>query len=357
MERRKSKVITIGNTAIGGSHPIAVQSMTNTETADFESTLAQVKALEKAGCDIIRLTVPDKKSARVFDYLKNAGIHSALVADIHFDYRLAIEACEGGADKIRINPGNIGDESKVKAVADICKRKSIPIRVGVNSGSLQKDILARYGSPTSEALAESALENVRALERCDFDNIVVAVKSSDPKKMIEANEIIAHKTEYPIHLGVTESGSRTSGLVKSAVGIGSLLSHGIGDTVRVSLTSDPVDEVRAAHNILSALSLSSRPKIEIVSCPTCGRTKIDLIALSDKLEEEIKKIGLPKKSAKVALMGCVVNGPGEAKEADIGVAGGVGEAVLFKKGEIVKKIPESKIIETLIKEITELQKD
>ena len=353
MNRKETKITAIGNTAIGGKNPIAVQSMTNTKTSDFEATYAQTKALEDAGCDLVRITVPDKESAGIFYYLKNRGIKIPLIADIHFDYRLAIESCDAGADKIRINPGNIGSEDRINAVTAKCNEKNIPIRVGVNSGSLQKEMLEKYGSPTPEALAESALESVALLERYDFDNIVVAIKSSDPKKMIEANRVLSDKTRYPIHLGVTEAGGGEAAVIKSAVGIGALLSEGIGDTIRVSLTSSPVDEVYAARGILSALSLNRKPEIEIISCPTCGRTEIDLISLSKELDAGIKKLGAPVRSIKVALMGCAVNGPGEAREADVGVAGGKGDAVLFRKGEIIRKIREDEITDVLISEIKE----
>ena len=353
-KRRGAKEVKIGSIAIGGKNPIAVQSMTNTDTLDKNATLAQVHALEDAGCDIVRITAPTVESVRTFAYLKEQGIKVPLVADIHFDYRIALECAAASVDKIRINPGNIGDESRVKKVVDACNAKNIPIRIGVNGGSLEKNILAKYGSPTAEALAESAMYHASLLEKFDFDNIVLSVKSSDVAAMTEANTILADRCAYPIHIGVTEAGGGKMGLVKGAIGIGGTLLRGIGDTVRVSLTSDPTDEVEAAHDILAALGLSNRRKMDIVSCPTCGRTKIDLISLSKEFEEAAKRENLLSKDIKVALMGCVVNGPGEAREADIGIAGGKGEAVLIKKGEVVEKISEGDIIARLIKEIKKM---
>lgn len=352
--RRGAKEVKIGNIAIGGKNPIAVQSMTNTDTLDRAATLAQVRALEDAGCDIVRITAPNEESAQTFAYLKEQGIKVPLVADIHFDYRIALACAAVGVDKIRINPGNIGDESRVKRVVDACNAKNIPIRIGVNGGSLEKNILAKYGAPTAEALAESAMYHASLLEKFDFDNIVLSVKSSDVAEMTAANEILANRCTYPIHIGVTEAGGGKMGLVKGAIGIGGTLLRGIGDTVRVSLTADPVDEVEAAHDILAALGMSHRRKMNIVSCPTCGRTKIDLIALSKEFEEAARKEDLLGKDIKVALMGCVVNGPGEAREADIGIAGGKGEAVLIKKGEVVEKISEGDIISRLIEEIKKM---
>ena len=352
--RRGAKEVKIGNIAIGGKNPIAVQSMTNTDTLDRKATFAQVKALEDAGCDIVRITAPTPESAYTFEYLKYNGIRIPLVADIHFDYRIALECAAAGVDKIRINPGNIGDEARVKMVVDACTAKSIPIRIGVNGGSLEKKILAKYGSPTAEALAESAMYHASLLEKYDFDNIVLSVKSSDDFAMSAANEILAARCNYPLHIGVTEAGGGSIGLVKGAIGIGATLMRGIGDTVRVSLTANPIDEIDAAHRILSALGMSHRRRMNIVSCPTCGRTKIDLIALSKKFEEAAEVEGLLSKDIKVALMGCVVNGPGEAREADIGIAGGNGEAVLIKKGEVVEKISESEIIPRLIEEIKKM---
>ncbi len=350
-ERRESLVIRVGHIPIGGKNPIPIQSMANTDPHDLLATLAQARALEEAGCRILRLTVPDVPAAQALRALKAEGISMPLVADIHFDYRLALAAIEAGADKIRINPGNIGDKARVRAVVDACRERDIPIRIGVNSGSLEKHIYEKYGAPTAEALAESALYHAAFLEELDYRNIAISVKASDVKTMIAANRILAEKTDYPLHLGVTEAGGGSRALVKSAVGIGALLALGIGDTVRVSLTEDPVEEIEAARTILSSLGLSDAPGMDIVSCPTCGRTKIDLIALCRAFEARAREEGLLSKNIKVALMGCVVNGPGEAREADIGIAGGRGEALLFKKGEILRKIPEDAVIEVLIEEI------
>ncbi len=351
MARRSSRKIKVGSVEIGGNAKISIQSMTNTDTQDIEATYKQIKSLSDAGCDIVRLAVPNIECAKTFYELKNRGIEIPLVADIHFDYKIALECVSMGADKIRINPGNIGDDERVRAVVNACREKSIPIRIGVNSGSLEKEILKRHGAPTPEALAESALYHVALLNKFDFYDVCISVKASNVRDMIEANRIISERTDYPLHLGVTEAGSLQSGTVKSAVGIGSLLSSGIGDTIRVSLTADPVYEVKAGRDILSALGLNEEKEIEIVSCPTCGRTKIDLIPLLASFEEALDRENLRKKPIKVAFMGCVVNGPGEAREADIGIAGGVGEAVLFKKGEIVGKIKSDEIIKTLIEEI------
>lgn len=350
-DRRYSEKIKIGNVEIGGDAPIAVQSMTNTDTHDFSATLAQVKELENAGCDIVRLTAPDVDSVRTFSKLKEAGVKVPLVADIHFDYRIALEAIEAGVDKIRINPGNIGDEWKVKAVAEKAAAAGVPIRIGVNSGSLDKHILEKYGSPVPEALVESGLYHASLLEKFDFNDIVISIKASNVKNMIEANVMLSETCKYPIHIGVTEAGGLEKGRIKSAVGIGAVLSRGIGDTVRVSLTADPVKEVAAAKEILSALGLNACAGMDIVSCPTCGRTKIDLIDLSARFEKAAKSAGLMDKKIKVALMGCAVNGPGEAREADIGIAGGVGEALLFSHGKIMYKVSEDEIIPTLIREI------
>ncbi len=352
--RRGAKEVKIGRVAIGGKNPIAVQSMTNTDTLDFAATYEQVKALEDAGCDIVRITAPTVESVRTFAYLKEMGINVPLVADIHFDYRIALECASVGVDKIRINPGNIGDESRVKRVVEACTVKNIPIRIGVNGGSLEKNILAKYGSPTAEALAESAMYHASLLEKFDFDNIVLSVKSSDVAAMSCANELLADRCNYPLHIGVTEAGGGSIGLVKGAIGIGGTLLRGIGDTIRVSLTANPLDEVEAAHQILAALGMSNRRRMDIVSCPTCGRTKIDLISLVKEFEAAAKKEGLLDKNIKVALMGCVVNGPGEAREADIGIAGGIGEAVLIRKGEVIEKIAEGDIIARLIEEIKKM---
>lgn len=352
--RKKTKEIKIGRIAIGGSNPIAIQSMTNTDTHDKEATLAQIRSLEDAGCDIVRITVPDIEAADTIPYLKENGVIIPIVADIHFDYRVAVKCAQIGVDKIRINPGNIGADDKVLEVVRACKASGVPIRIGVNSGSLEKEILAKYGAPTSEALCESALYHIRLLEKYDFNNIVVSIKSSDPYTMINANRLLAQRCEYPLHLGVTEAGSKNIGSLKSAVGIGALLCDGIGDTIRVSLTDKPEEEIAAAKNILRAVGIEGQCGMNIVSCPTCGRTKIDLISLVSRFETRAKQEGLMDKPIKVAIMGCVVNGPGEAKEADIGIAGGKGEAVIIRKGEIIEKISEKDIVERLIEEIKKL---
>ena len=354
--RRTTKEINIGRTAIGGTQPIAIQSMTNTDTHDKEATLRQILALEEAGCDIVRITVPDLAAAETIPFLKEAGVIIPIVADIHFDYRVAIRCAEVGVDKIRINPGNIGEEDRVRAVCKICREKKIPIRIGVNSGSLEKHILAKYGAPTAEALCESAMYHISLLEQVDFEDIVISMKASNPTQMIAANRLLAEKCAYPLHLGVTEAGSRDMGSIKSAVGIGSLLVDGIGDTIRVSLTDDPVEEIDAARKILRAVGIDGQSGLDIVSCPTCGRTKIDLISLVSEFEARAKQENLMSIPIKVAIMGCVVNGPGEAREADVGIAGGKGEAVLIKKGEIVGKIPEDSIVSTLIEEVKKFGK-
>lgn len=349
--RRTSRCIKIKDKAIGGDCDVLIQSMTNTDTLDYVSTIEQIKALENAGCDIVRITVPTVESAKTICEIKNAGILIPVVADIHFDYRVALECVRYGVDKIRINPGNIGEDWKVREVTEACKASGIPIRIGVNGGSLEKHILEKYGSPTPEALAESAFYHVNLLEKMGFYDTVISVKSSNVRNMIEANRIIAKSCDYPIHLGVTEAGDSYSGLVKSCAGIGSLLCDGIGDTIRVSLTADPVEEIRAGKELLSSLGFYSKGAIQVVSCPTCGRTKINLIELNTKFKKAIEGLNTNGKDIKVALMGCVVNGPGEAKECDVGIAGGKGEAVLFKHGEIVGKIDENNVIEALIKEI------
>ncbi|MBQ9467667.1 MAG: flavodoxin-dependent (E)-4-hydroxy-3-methylbut-2-enyl-diphosphate synthase [Clostridia bacterium] len=345
--RRKSKKVKVGRLYIGGDAPLTVQSMTNVR--GYEENYRQMKALEEAGCDIIRMTVPDMDAVRVLARLKESDLTMPIVADIHFDYRMAIESCAAGADKVRINPGNIGDEGRVKEVVRAAKNAGIAIRVGVNSGSLEKGKRDKFGGVTPEALAESALENVRLLEKYDFDDIVVAVKSSSPYKMAAANRLIAGRCPYPLHLGVTEAGTARMGVTKGAAGIGGLLLSGIGDTLRVSLTADPVKEVEAGRQILDALGFGSM-KLTLVSCPTCGRTKIDIISIAERFEEEAKKIAL-KRPVKVAVMGCAVNGPGEAGDADFGIAGGVGEAVFFKNGKIERKIPEDGLVEALIAEL------
>lgn len=349
--RRMSREVRVGSLTIGGKSPLTVQSMTNTDTHDIEATYNQACSLERAGCDILRITAPDLSSVATFKELKARGITMPLVADIHFDYKIAIAVAEAGVDKIRINPGNIGGRDKIREVVLACKEHDVPIRIGVNSGSLEAHILKKYGSPTADALAESALYHADLLREFDFENIIISVKSSDVQTMIGANRILAERTNYPLHLGVTEAGARDRALIKSSIGIGALLSEGIGDTLRVSLTDDPVEEIGAARAMLNALSLSEKPSMDIVSCPTCGRTMIDLISLLSEFEMRVKAEGLDNKNIKVALMGCAVNGPGEAREADIGIAGGKGEALLFKKGQIIRKIKEDSLIEELISEI------
>lgn len=343
------KQVTAGNVKIGGGAKITIQSMLNVPASDIENSVKQAVELEKAGCEIIRAAIPNKEAVALIPALKEA-VSIPVVADIHFDYRLALEAVEAGIDKIRINPGNIGSDDRVKAVADACRRKNIPIRIGVNSGSLEKEILAKYGHPTPQALCDSALYHASLLNKFDFVDIVLSMKSSDVATMVKAYELAAEQCDYPLHLGVTEAGTERMGLIKSAVGIGSLLLKGIGDTIRVSLTADPVKEIYAAKDILKALDID-RSGIQFVSCPTCGRTKIDLIDLADEAERRLRDC---KKNIKVAIMGCVVNGPGEAREADIGIAGGDGNGLVFRKGEILRKVPEDKLIDALIEEIEKL---
>ncbi len=349
--RRKTRSVKIANTKIGGDARIAIQSMTNTDTHDKLATLEQIRALESAGCDIVRITVPDIEAADTITYLKENGVRVPVVADIHFDYRVALRCAELGVDKIRINPGNIGDDDRVKAVVDACKKRHIPIRIGVNGGSLEKHILEKYGAPTPEALCESALYHVSLLEKFDFYDTVISMKISDPYKMIRANRLLADKCDYPLHLGVTEAGARERGMLKSAVGIGALLCDGIGDTIRVSLTDDPTEEIRAARAILQSVGIEGQAGLDIVSCPTCGRTKIDLIPIVASFEEAAKREGLLELPLKVAIMGCVVNGPGEAREADIGIAGGDGWGMLFEKGEQVEKLPYDELLPALLKRI------
>ena len=349
--RRKTRKVTVGGVGIGGDSPITIQSMTNTDTRDVNATYSQIMRLSSVGCDIVRLAVPDISAASTFSRLKERGVGIPLVADIHFDYKIALAAIASGADKIRINPGNIGSREKTEAVVKACREKGIPIRIGVNSGSLEDSILKKYGSPTAEALAESALYHASILEDLGFYDITLSVKASNVPTMIKANRILAEKTDYPLHLGVTEAGARLRAAVKSSIGIGSLLSEGIGDTVRVSLTDDPIEEIRAAREILSALNITEKRGMDIVSCPTCGRTRIDLIPILSSFEREAEKEGLLDLDIKVALMGCAVNGPGEAREADIGIAGGVGEGLLFKKGKIIRKISEDNLVSELIQEI------
>ena len=340
------KQVNAGGVLIGGGAPIAVQSMLNTPADDVEACVRQAKELEAAGCEIIRATVPDMGAVQTVYALKNA-VKVPIVADIHFDYQMALEAAAAGVDKIRINPGNIGSDDRVKAVADVCREKGIPIRIGVNSGSVEKNILAKYGAPTPEALVESALYHVSLLQKHDFDDIVISIKSSDVKTTVAAYRLMAQKADYPLHVGVTEAGTARMGLIKSAAGIGSLLLDGIGDTIRVSLTAPPVQEVYAGFDILNAAGVR-KTGVNLVSCPTCGRTKIDLIGLASRVEEALR--GCDKKLT-VAVMGCIVNGPGEAKEADIGIAGGDGVGLIFKKGEILRKVKEEELFDELMREI------
>jgi (E)-4-hydroxy-3-methylbut-2-enyl-diphosphate synthase len=349
--RRKSRSFKVGNVGIGANYPISIQSMTNTDTHDREATYRQVTALSEAGCDIVRLALPDIEAAKTIEYLKNRDVKIPLVADIHFDYRIALAAISAGVDKIRINPGNIGSRDRVEAVVNACRDNKIPIRIGVNSGSVEKKLLEKHGSVTAEALVESALSHAKILEEMSFFDVAISVKASNVPMMLRANRLLAECTDYPIHLGVTEAGARTRAIVKSSIGIGALISEGIGDTVRVSLTDDPVEEIAAAREILGALSVTDKKGMDIVSCPTCGRTKISLISMLSEFEEKAKAEGLLNYDIKVALMGCAVNGPGEAREADIGIAGGIGEGLLFKKGEIVRKIKEDRLVDELIAEI------
>lgn len=349
INRRKSKKIKLKNTYIGGDSPILVQSMLNIPASDIEGSVNQAKELTAAGCQVIRFAIPNEDALALIEPIKKA-VDVPLVADIHFDYKLALGAAERGIDKIRINPGNIGSESRVKAVADICRKKQIPIRIGVNSGSLEKHILEKYGAPTPQAMVESALYHASLLEKFGFTDIVISIKSSDVNTMISAYELAAEQCDYPLHLGVTEAGTERMGIIKSAIGIGSLLNRGIGDTIRVSLSDTPVKEVFAAFDILKAIGLKNDSPY-LISCPTCGRTKIDLIGLAKKVEERLRDC---KKPIKVAVMGCIVNGPGEAREADIGIAGGDGCGLIFKKGEILRKVPESELLDELMKEIDKL---
>ena len=351
MRREETKVVQIGNCKIGGGNPVAIQSMTNTKTEDVEATVAQILALEAAGCDIIRCAVPTMEAAEALTEIKKR-IHIPLVADTHFDYRLAIAAIEHGADKIRINPGNIGDVSRVREVVEKAKEYNVPIRVGVNSGSLEKHLVEKYGGVTAEGIVESALDKVHMIEEMGYDNLVVSIKSSDVMMCVKAHELIAEQCPYPLHVGITESGTILSGNIKSSVGLGIILYEGIGDTIRVSLTGDPLEEIKSAKLILKTLGLR-KGGIEVVSCPTCGRTKIDLIGLANQVENMVADIPL---DIKVAVMGCVVNGPGEAKEADIGIAGGIGEGLLIKKGEIVKKVKEEELLDTLRNELLNWEK-
>ena len=349
MQRRDTKKIAVGNTFIGGDSKITVQSMLNVPSTDIEGSVKQAVELEKAGCDIIRIAVPDLPAVQLISAIKKE-VSVPIVADIHFDYKIALESAAAGVDKIRINPGNIGDESRVKQVADECRKRKIPIRIGVNSGSLEKHILAKYGKPTPQALCDSAMYHAGLLEKFDFDDIVLSMKSSNVEFMVKAYELAAEQCKYPLHLGVTEAGTERMGIIKSSIGIGSLLLRGIGDTIRVSLTDEPVKEVYAAKDILKALGLNDEG-IKFVSCPTCGRTRINLIEIAKRAEERLKDC---KKNITVAIMGCAVNGPGEAREADIGIAGGDGQGLIFKKGEIVRKVAEENLLDELLKEIEKM---
>ena len=346
MYRENTKEIRIGNRVIGGGNPVLIQSMTNTKTEDVKATIEQIHRLEAAGCEIVRCTVPNREAVKALSEIRK-NINIPLVADIHFDYRLAIAAMENGADKIRINPGNIGNDERLRAVADVARERRIPIRVGVNSGSLEKDIIARYGHVTAEGLVESALEKVKRIEDMGYDQMVISIKSSNVMMCIKAYELIAKKTDYPLHVGITEAGTVHAGNIKSALGLGVILYQGIGDTIRVSLTGDPCEEIKSAKIILKTLGLR-KGGVEVVSCPTCGRTQIDLIRLAMDVEELVADMDL---DIKVAVMGCAVNGPGEAKEADIGIAGGKGEGLLIKKGEIIRKVPEDQLLAVLKKEL------
>ncbi len=341
--------VTAGNVKIGGGAEVSVQSMLNIPSTDIMGSVKQAVELEKAGCQIIRAAIPNMNAIKLIPALKQA-VKAPIVADIHFDYKLAIEACAAGVDKIRINPGNIGSNDKVKAVANACRAKNIPIRIGVNSGSLEKEILAKYGHPTPQALCDSALYHASLLEKYDFNDIVLSMKSSNVSTMVKAYELASQQCEYPLHLGVTEAGTERMGIIKSSAGIGSLLMHGIGDTIRVSLTADPVKEVYAAYDILKALDIK-KGGIQFVSCPTCGRTRINLVKIAGEAENRLKNC---KKNIKVAVMGCVVNGPGEAREADIGIAGGNGCGIVFKKGEILYKVSEDKLVDALVEEVEKL---
>lgn len=350
MHRDHTRKITIGNKVIGGGNPILIQSMTNTRTENVQATVEQILALEAAGCEIIRCTVPNEEAARALSEIKKQ-IHIPLVADIHFDYRMAIAAMENGADKIRINPGNIGSRERVKAVVDVAKERNIPIRVGVNSGSLEKPLIEKYGGVTAEGIVESALDKVHIIEELGYDNLVISIKSSDVMMCVKAHELLAGQTDYPLHVGITESGTVQSGNIKSAIGLGIILNEGIGDTIRVSLTGNPVEEIKSAKLILRTLGLR-KGGIEVVSCPTCGRTQIDLIGLAGQVEKLVEDYPL---DIKVAVMGCAVNGPGEAREADIGIAGGIGEGLLIKKGQIIRKVPEEQLLAVLKEELDHWQ--
>jgi len=350
MYRENTKIVKIGDRVIGGGNPILIQSMTNTKTENVEATVAQILQLEKAGCEIIRCTAPTLEAAKAIKEIKKQ-IHIPLVADIHFDYKMAIAAMENGADKIRINPGNIGSSDKVLEVVKVAKERNIPIRVGVNSGSLEKNLVEKYGGVTAEGIVESALDKVKLIEDMDYDNLVISIKSSDVMMCVKAHEVLAQKTNYPLHVGITESGTVTRGNIKSSIGLALILNQGIGDTIRVSLSADPVEEIHSAKLILRTLGLR-KGGVEVVSCPTCGRTQIDLIGLATEVEDMVRDMPL---DIKVAVMGCVVNGPGEAKEADLGIAGGIGEGLLIKHGEIIRKMPEDQLLDALREELENWQ--
>ncbi len=350
MKRRNCKTVYAGNLAIGGTAPISVQSMLNVPAEDITGSVRQAVALEQAGCQMVRAAIPNMEAVALIPAIKQS-VSIPLVADIHFDYRLALAAVDAGVDKIRINPGNIGGKERVRAVAKACQSRGIPIRIGVNSGSLEKELLAKYGSPTPEALCESALYHASLLEEFDFTDIVISIKSSNVDTMIQSYQLVAEQCSYPLHLGVTEAGTERMGIIKSAIGIGSLLQQGIGDTIRVSLTADPVREIGAGKDILKGLDLLESG-VQLIACPTCGRTKIDLIGLAQQVEERLQKESRP---LKVAVMGCVVNGPGEAREADIGIAGGNGEGLLFKKGKVIRKVKEEELVDALMQEIERME--
>lgn len=351
MHRNNTKVVSVGGVLLGGNNPIRIQSMTNTKTEDIKSTSEQIRRLSDAGCELVRCTVPTMEAAYALKEIKK-NISIPLIADIHFDYRLAIAAIENGADKIRINPGNIGSKDRIKAVVDKAKERNIPIRVGVNSGSLEKNIIEKYGSVTAEGIVESAMDKLSVIEELGYDNLVVSIKSSDVLMSTAAHKLIAEKMNYPVHVGITEAGTLTAGNIKSAIGIALILDAGIGNTIRVSLTADPVEEIEAAKIILRTLELR-KGGITVISCPTCGRTNIDIISLANRVEERVKNIDTDK-DIKIAVMGCVVNGPGEAKEADLGIAGGKGEGLLFRKGEIIKKVPENELLNELMAELVKI---
>ena len=354
--RRKTRTVHVGSVAIGGDAPVSIQSMTNRPARDFEGTIAQIQSLAASGCEIVRIAVPDTETAAVFSKAKQAGVTVPLVADIHFDYRIALEALRHGADKIRINPGNIGSRQRVRIVADACKSAGVPIRIGVNGGSLEKSLLEKYGGPTADALAESALRQAEMLEDMNFHDIVISIKSSRVDTMIHACRAVAAQSDYPLHLGVTEAGTQYSGIIKNAMGIGALLCDGIGDTIRVTLTADPAAEIEAAKEILAAAGVRKKG-ITVVSCPTCGRTKIDLISLTEAYKKAVANLDIGDKTITAAIMGCAVNGPGEAREADFGVAGGDGCAVLFRRGQQVCRIEEGELLDVLMKETYRMLED